>query len=213
MPAHPPAPAPRATPQPWSLLLGRQPLIRRQVRGVLLASGLYLLYGAITLAQAALGLMPWPLAWALLAGSLALNAVFYVAVRSAAVAHGSDPGLARTQLTVGLGCLCVGYAAAGPAGSATLLVMVSHIAYAAFTMTPRQVWRLVAGCLAGLLLTMLACHLAWPARFPVALQASALMFALLAVPLIALLSQQVAQMRLTLERQRIALQAAHAQRA
>ncbi len=203
-------PAPAASNQALKLptLLGSDPLIRQQVGAVLFSSGTYLLYGAITLAQAALGLMTWPLAWALLAGSVALNLVFYAAVRSGAVAHGSDPGLGRTQLVVGVACMYVGYAAAGPAGNATLLAMASHIVYSMFSMTPRQVWRLVAGSLAGLALTMLACHWAWPARFAVAVQASGMMYALMVVPLIALLAHRVTHMTQTLKRQHTDLQTA-----
>lgn len=203
-------PAQGASPPPLKLhtLLGSDPLIRQQVGAVLFSSGTYVLYGAITLVQAALGLMAWPLAWALLAGSMALNLVFYVAARSGAVAHGSDPGLGRTQLVVGVGCMYIGYAAAGPAGNATLLAMASHIVYSMFSMTPRQVWRLVAGSLAGLALTMLACHWTWPERFPLAVQASGLMYALLVVPLIALLAHRVTHMTQTLKRQHAELQTA-----
>lgn len=189
-------------------LLGSDPLIRKQVGVVLFSTVTYVLYGLITLAQAALGVMPWPLAWALFGGSMAMNAVFYVAARSGAVAKGSDPGLGRTQLLVGVLCMYIGYAAAGPSASATLLAMASHIVYSMFAMTPRQVWRLVLGSLGGLALTMALCHWAWPERYAVPVQASGLLYALMVVPLIALLAHRVTHMTTTLKRQHGELQTA-----
>ncbi|MEK8052433.1 GGDEF domain-containing protein [Ideonella sp. DXS22W] len=204
-----------ATPSPdeplrLPTLLGSDPLVRQQVGVVLFSTGTYAIYGLITLAQAAMGLMPWSLAWALVAASMAMNGVFYLAVRSGAVSHGSDPGLGRLQLLVGVLCMYIGYAAAGPAASAVLLAMASHIVYSMFAMTPRQVWRLALGSLGGLALTMVLCHWAWPERYAVPVQATGLLYALMVVPLIALLAHRVTHMTTTLKRQRAELQAAMA---
>jgi diguanylate cyclase (GGDEF)-like protein len=129
-------------------------------------------------------------------------------VRSGAVRGGSDPGLGHTQLVVGVLCMYIGYAAAGPAASATLLAMASHIVYSMFAMKPRQVWQLVIASLSGLALTMALCHWAWPERYAWPVQASGLMYALMVVPLIALLAHRVTHMTTTLKQQHADLQTA-----
>ena len=59
---------------------------------------------------------------------------FYALVRSGRVLTGIDPGLARTQLIVGILLMYSAYAAIGPAASGLLVVMASHVVYAMFMM-------------------------------------------------------------------------------
>jgi len=201
--------APPALKAAW--LMGRDPVLRQQVWGVLFSSATYLLYGLITVVQVQFGFLSSRQAWILFAGSVVLNAVFYALVRSGWSARTADPGLARTQLLLGVGVMFIAYPFLGPAAPTMVIVMSSHIVYSMFGMPPRAVWRLVAASLAALAITMVACHLAMPERYPVGTQLSAFLYALLVVPLIALLAGRVSAMTLRLQRQQEQLQQALAE--
>jgi diguanylate cyclase (GGDEF)-like protein len=201
--------APPALKAAW--LMGRDPVLRQQVWGVLFSSATYLLYGLITVVQVQFGFLSSRQAWILFAGSVVLNAVFYALVRSGWSARTADPGLARTQLLLGVGVMFIAYPFLGPAAPTMVIVMSSHIVYSMFGMPPRAVWRLVAASLAALAVTMVACHLAMPERYPVGTQLSAFLYALLVVPLIALLAGRVSAMTLRLQRQQEQLQQALAE--
>jgi diguanylate cyclase len=82
--------------------------------------------------------------------------------------------------------------------------------YSMFSMTPRQVWQLVGTTLAGLAATMLACGAWWPERYRFEVQVSGLLYALLVMPLIALLAYRVTAMNQRLRAQHAELQAAMA---
>lgn len=191
-------------------LLGEDETMRAQVAAVLFSSATYVVYGGISAAQVAMGLMAPVVAWALVAFGVSVNLVFYALVRSGRVTNGRDPGLARTQLVVGILLMYAGYASVGPAATGLLVVMASHVVYSMFSMTPRQVWQLVGATLAGLAVTMVACGLLWPARYDTAVQVSGLLYALLVMPLIALLAYRVTAMTQRLKSQHADLQAAMA---
>ena len=191
-------------------LLGETAPVRTQVLAVLFSSATYLVYGLISAVQVAMGLMSRDAAgWLVAAGTLA-NLGFYIAVRSGRFVSGIDPGLSRAQLVAGILLMYAAYAAVGPAATGLLVVMASHIVYSMFSMTPRQVWWLVGSTLAGLAATMLACGLAWPERYNTAVQLSGLLYALLVMPLIALLAYRVTAMTQRLKAQHLELETANA---
>lgn len=196
-----------ALPRPGGLL-GSDPVVREQTYGVLFSTATYVVYGLIGCVQVAMGLVAWPvMAW-LVASGIALNVLFYALVRSGRVAQGFDPGLRRTQLLVGVLLMYPAYMVLGPAAGGLLVVMASHVVYSMFTMRPRQVWQLVGFILGGLALTMAACHQLWPARYPAAVQVSSFLYALLVLPLIAVLAHRITGMTQRLKQQHAELQAA-----
>jgi diguanylate cyclase (GGDEF)-like protein len=190
------------------LLLGSDSVTRKQVYAVLFSAATYLLYSVIVAAQVAFGLTSARVALALISASGLANLLFYLLVRSGLARAGRDPGLARTQMVVGILFMYLGYAASGPAGVGLTIIMASHVVYAMFRMTPRDVWRLVGASLFGLGLTMLACGLLWPERFPAGVQAVGLMYASLVVPMIAALADRVTGMTQRLRSQRAELEQA-----
>jgi diguanylate cyclase (GGDEF)-like protein len=198
-----PAPAPRAA---W--LLGRDPKVRSQVHRLLFSFATYLVYGGIGLTQMHLGLLGPTMGWALIATGLIGNLAFYGLLRTGWAVAGRDPGLARTQLLFGVLLMYPSYLALGPAASGLLVVMASHVVYSMFMMRPRQVWQLVGWTLAGLAAAMLIARWCWPTRFDPAVQLSDLLYALLVMPLIALLAYRVTGMTQRLTRQHTELQAA-----
>jgi diguanylate cyclase (GGDEF)-like protein len=182
--------------------------LQEQVRGVLFSTGTYLLYGLIFAVQVVYGFADVPVAVALISSGLVMNAVFYALVRSGRFIAGFDPGLRRTQLIAGIVYMMFGYAASGRSAAAVPIVMASHIVYAMFSMPPAHVWRLVAGSLLGLAATMGVCHWHWPDRFPADLQMVSFLYALLVVPLIAMLAHAVGAITQRLRVQQQELQAA-----
>ncbi len=189
-------------------LLGDREPVRAQVTGVLISATTYVLYIVIGFVQMGLGLLSAPLAWALGLAAGVINIGFYAAVRSGRFAAGRDPGLARTQLIVGVLMMYPSYAALGPAAPGLLVVLASHVVYSMFMMRPRQVWQLVGATLAGLAITMLVCHRLWPDRYEAPVQASGLLYALVVMPLIAVLAHRITRMTTQLKAQRAELQAA-----
>jgi diguanylate cyclase len=189
----------------------RLKLTRRHLASVRFSATSYLLYAVISGAQVGLGLMSAQQAVTLTAAMLFANAVFYAVVRTGITDSGRDPGLARTQLVVGMGFMYAGYALIGPAASGLVIIIASHIVYAMFSMSPRAVWRLVVASLLGLGATMLTCHQLWPQRYAVDVQAVAFLYACLVVPMIALLAGRVAGMNQRLQAQRAELEQAFAE--
>jgi diguanylate cyclase len=100
------------------------------------------------------------------------------------------------------------YAAVGPAATGLLVVMASHVVYSMFMMKPRQVWLLVGWTMLGLLLTMVVCGHLWPERYRFEVQASGLAYAMLVMPLIAVLAYRITGMTQRLKDQHAELQAA-----
>lgn len=190
------------------LLLGSNSVTRKQVSAVLFSAATYVLYGVIVAAQVGFGLTSPSAALALTSATAVANLLFYLLVRSGLARAGRDPGLGRTQMVVGILFMYLGYAASGPAGVSLTVVMASHVVYAMFRMTPREVWLLVGASLLGLALTMLVCGLLWPERFPAGVQAVALMYASLVVPMIAALADRVTGMTQRLRSQRAELEQA-----
>lgn len=199
-------PAPRSLPTLLPSLLGEGEPLRTQTFGVVFSTATYLLYGLITWYQVQAGLMHSGIGWALTLLALSLNAMAYIVVRRGWVLTGRDPGLARTQLLFGVALMFAAYAALGPGASGLLVVMASHVVYSMFIMNPRQVWTLVGFTLGGLGLTMLACHWLWPARYDATVQANGFLYALLVMPLIALLAHRITAMTQRLKAQHVELQ-------
>jgi diguanylate cyclase (GGDEF)-like protein len=182
--------------------------VREQTSGVLFSAATYVLYGVIGCVQSAFGLLSWSTAALLIALGLFANGVFYALVRSGRTARSVDPGLRKTQLLFGVLMMFPTYMVLGPAASGLLVVMASHVVYAMFTMTPRQVWQLVTFILGGLAATMLACHALWPGRYAPAVQLSSMLYALLVLPLIAVLAHRITGMTQRLRQQHTDLQSA-----
>lgn len=195
-------PAPRSLPS----FLGEGETLRTQTFGVVFSTATYLLYGLITWYQVRVGLMRSDIGWTLTLLALGFNFLAYLVVRNGWVLTGRDPGLARTQLLFGVAMMFAAYAALGPGASGLLVVMASHVVYSMFIMTPRQVWTLVGFTLSGLGVTMLACHWLWPERYDVAVQANGFLYALLVMPLIALLAHRITSMTQRLKAQHLELQ-------
>jgi diguanylate cyclase (GGDEF)-like protein len=189
-------------------LLGRDAKVRDQVQRLLFSFATYLVYGAIGVTQMHLGLLEPVAGWTLIAIGLGGNLLFYAVLRAGWAIGGRDPALARTQLLFGVALMYPSYLALGPAASGLLVVMASHVVYSMFMMRPRQVWQLVGWTLAGLAATMLFGHWFWPTRFNAAVQLSDLLYALLVMPLIALLAHRVTGMTQRLTRQHSELQSA-----
>ncbi len=194
-------PAPRSLPS----FLGEGETLRTQTFGVVFSTATYLLYGLITWYQVRVGLMRSDIGWTLTLLALGFNFLAYLVVRNGWVLTGRDPGLARTQLLFGVAMMFAAYAALGPGASGLLVVMASHVVYSMFIMTPRQVWTLVGFTLSGLGVTMLACHWLWPERYDVAVQANGFLYALLVMPLIALLAHRITSMTQRLKAQHLEL--------
>lgn len=197
---------PRTPAAAW--LLGASPRLRAQVGGVLLSSATYVLYAVITAVQVRLGFVDPTAALLLMGLAMLMNLAFYAVVRSGRVERGRDPGLARTQLIVGVLFMFAGYALSGRSAAAVPIVMASHIVYAMFTMPPAQVWRLVVASLAGLAATMVACGRLWPDRYEPGMQLVSFLFAALVVPLIAMLAHRLAGLMQRLREQQQELQGA-----
>ncbi len=195
-------PAPRSLPS----FLGEGETLRTQTFGVVFSTATYLLYGLITWYQVRVGLMRSDIGWTLTLLALGFNFLAYLVVRNGWVLTGRDPGLARTQLLFGVAMMFAAYAALGPGASGLLVVMASHVVYSMFIMTPRQVWTLVGFTLSGLGVTMLACHWLWPERYDFAVQANGFLYALLVMPLIALLAHRITSMTQRLKAQHLELQ-------
>lgn len=195
-------PAPRSLPS----FLGEGETLRTQTFGVVFSTATYLLYGLITWYQVRVGLMRSDIGWTLTLLALGFNFLAYLVVRNGWVLTGRDPGLARTQLLFGVAMMFAAYAALGPGASGLLVVMVSHVVYSMFIMKPRQVWTLVGFTLSGLGVTMLACHWFWPERYDFAVQANGFLYALLVMPLIALLAHRITSMTQRLKAQHLELQ-------
>lgn len=191
-----------------TLLLGSSTRLRLQVGGVLLSSATYVLYAGITAVQVKLGFVDPTAALALIGAAMLMNLAFYAVVRSGRVERGRDPGLARTQLVVGVLFMFAGYALSGRSAAAVPIVMASHIVYAMFTMPPAQVWRLVVASMAGLATTMVVCGVLWPDRYEPGMQLVSFLFAALVVPLIAMLAHRLARLMQRLRDQQQELQAA-----
>lgn len=195
-------PAPRSLPS----FLGEGETLRTQTFGVVFSTATYLLYGLITWYQVRVGLMRSDIGWTLTLLALGFNFLAYLVVRNGWVLTGRDPGLARTQLLFGVAMMFAAYAALGPGASGLLVVMASHVVYSMFIMKPRQVWTLVGFTLSGLGVTMLACHWFWPERYDFAVQANGFLYALLVMPLIALLAHRITSMTQRLKAQHLELQ-------
>jgi diguanylate cyclase (GGDEF)-like protein len=188
--------------------MGTDPIVRQQTFGVLLSAATYVLYGGIAAAQVAMDLVDPRVALWIIGVALVFNVGVYALVRSGRVRRGRDPGLSRTQLIVGILFMFPAYAAAGPAATGQLVVMASHVVYSMFMLRPRQVWLLVALTLLGLALTMLLCGWLWPERYAAEVQVSGLLYAMLVMPLIAVLAHRVTGMTKRLKTQQAELQAA-----
>jgi len=134
---------------------------------------------------------------------------FYVLVRSGlSLRLSDDPALTFPQGIYSVLSCALAYAICGPVRGATLLTMAVTLVVSMFALRPKQVRGLALFAIAALGLTMLGCHLAAPARFPVREEAMNFMMAAVLLPSIALLAGQLSTMRLKLQQHRQALEQA-----
>jgi diguanylate cyclase len=206
--ARPLLPSPKEQTPALMLIMGQGAVLQAQVAGVLFSFMTYVAYGAITAAQAYMGVMSSAAAHVLVALGIGGNLICYAVVRSGWVLEGFDPGLSRTQLVFGVLLMYAAYAAVGPASPGLLVVMASHVVYCMFIMKPRQVWVMVSLTMAGLIATIGLCVWLWPERYVWQVQLSGLMYALLVMPLISLLAYRVTDMTKRLVAQHADLEAA-----
>jgi len=198
-----------AAPAPgFALLLSADRTTRLQLVGLLISAATYVVYVAIVAMLVALSIVDAGAGAALAASMLVANAGFYAWVRSGRAHGGRDPGLRATQMVVGIVFMYAGYLISGPAAPGLTIIMASHVVYAMFWLPPRRVAQLVAGSLAGLAATMVACATLWPARYPVGIQVATFLFAALVMPTIGLLARRITTMTERLKAQRGELEAA-----
>ncbi len=167
----------------------------------------YALYTGLLGVQVLLGYTVGTVALWYLAFSIVANAAFYVCIRMEWTPP-QDRSLGITQLLIGIAFMWASYAIAGPAAGATLIIVASHIVYAVFGLTTRQVWKLVAVSLIGLGLTMLISHRLDPLNYPLGTQLMGFLYTTLVIILIARLAALVTQMNEGLRTQRRELAAA-----
>lgn len=161
--------------------------------------GSYLLYSALLALQVGIGFASAPAVGAFLSCVLVANLGFYAVIRSGFVERrGLEATAAATQLVAGVVAMWANYAMVGPAAPATTIIVASHVVYASFSMTASQVRRLTFFSLSGLGGVMVLCHLWQPERYPANIQLVAFMYALLVIPLTAVLARSVATMQLKL---------------
>jgi diguanylate cyclase (GGDEF)-like protein len=194
--------------RPTALLLTDDRRLRTSLKVMLTSVLSYLLYSVIGAVQVAAGTMtlPWLLVGAL--GGVLINVGFYAVVRLGLTRNLKDPTLGPLQLGVGVLFMYLTYATSGPAAPATLIILASHVVYAMFAFPVRQLWRAVAGVLAGLGATMLLSHHIDPLRYPAHLQWIGFLYACLVMPLIASLGNRLARLNERLQSQRAELRAA-----
>ena len=194
--------------RPTALLLTDDRRLRTSLTVMLTSVLSYLLYSLIGAMQVAAGTMTlgWLLVGAL--GGISINIGFYGLVRLGYTRNLKDPTLGPLQLGVGVLFMYLTYATSGPAAPATLIILASHVVYAMFAFPVRQLWRAVAGVLAGLGLTMLLSHHIDPLRYPAHLQWIGFLYACLVMPLIASLGNRLARLNERLQSQRAELRAA-----
>lgn len=190
-------------------VLTDDPKQRVRLRMCVNAGVYYLAYAALLVAQVLLGFAPAGPTWALVAAELGFSLVAYATIRSGLnLRFERDPSLTRLQLGVGFAFTLWAYALVGPGASAILLVVASQVVYTMFSLPPREVRWMVRGSLAALAITMLACYVADPTRYPAATQAMAFLYACIVYPLIGSLATSVTSMSEKLRANRRELQAA-----
>lgn len=181
-------------------LLGRDRKTRFLVSMWFTSFFTYLLYTALLLLQVHLGFASGrAVAWQ---GALAIatNLFFYAAIRGgwSKRLYPQEPGLGLHQLLVGIIYMWINYAVVGPTAGFTLIIMASHLVYAVFGLSTREVYRLAAMSLLGLGMTMLVANAIDPLRYPADEQWVGFLYAVLVVPLIARLAQVATRTRETL---------------
>src|SRR5262249_27234976 len=129
-------------------------------------------------------------------------------IRSGRTRHLQDPALGPLQLGVGAVFMLITYGVSGPAANATLIILASHVVYAMFAFSVRQLWRSVGIGLGALGCTMVLVHHLDPERYPAHLQIIGFLYAALVVPLIAALAERLSRLNQKLQAQRTELRAA-----
>jgi diguanylate cyclase (GGDEF)-like protein len=191
-----------------SALLTNDDRLRLSLTVTLTSLLTYVLYTGIGALQVALGTMQ--LRWLVVCGAAALlvNGAFYAAIRLGRTRRLEEPAMGPLQLCVGVLFMYATYATSGPAASATLIILASHVVYAMFAFAVRQLWRFVVLELIGLAVTMLWMHRIDPVNYPAHLQWIGFLYACLVTPLIASLARRLSRLNQRLQSQRAELRAA-----
>jgi diguanylate cyclase len=153
----------------------------------------YVVYLGVLAVQIAVGFAPLHLVVALGTMAVVVNLAFFALLRfGRSISRGTQARLGLAQLLFGVVAMLATYAVSGPAAPATTIIMASHIVYAAFSLTRRQIWRLTMAALVGLGLVMLGCHRWQPDRYPGDVQAVTFLYAAIVLPLVARLGGAIA---------------------
>jgi diguanylate cyclase (GGDEF)-like protein len=177
---------------------------RQRVLMVLLGLAVYALFAVLQHVEVLLGFIDaHDSAWLtgyFLAGSL----LFYLLVRSGWSEHlvRADPSLMLPQILHGLLAVIWSYAITGPARGAVLAILVLLLAFAMFGLSVRQSRGLALMALTGLVLVMLWKSQTEPLRYPPAVEAVHLVFALVVLFGVTVLSRRMGELRAHLRRQR-----------
>ncbi|MEJ7137677.1 GGDEF domain-containing protein [Amphibiibacter pelophylacis] len=144
--------------------------------------------------------------WSLLGGGC-----FFIAQRSGITRRlRHDPSLTQAQILFGFSVIALMYAIAGPGRGAVLIMLQLILVFGIFNLSGRQAWGLSLVCILIMGCTMLAMALGQPLRYPPDQEFVHFAIMATAVPMMAVLTGQIASLRERLKRQRLELRAAAA---
>ncbi|MEP7296090.1 MAG: GGDEF domain-containing protein [Burkholderiales bacterium] len=184
---------------------------RQRVRAVqsLLALAVFVVFSGVQHFEVTQGLIDAAQSNALSAFNIIGSLLFFLAIRSGwSQRFASDPSLTFSHCLFGIVSTTLSYAITGPARGAVMGIVLLVLVFAMFGLSPQRI-RL----LAVIAFVLLASTMAWrsqtlPARYPVAVELTHLMFALVIVGFIAVLSRRMGSMRDRLVQQKAELTAA-----
>lgn len=153
----------------------------------------YIVYLGVLTVQIAVGFASLGPVVALGTMAVVGNLAFFALIRfGGSISLRTRARLGLAQLLFGVVAMLATYAVSGPVAPATTIIMASHIVYAAFSLTQRQIWRLTMAALVGLGVVMLGCHRWQPDRYPGDVQAVTFLYAAIVLPLVARLGGAIA---------------------
>ena len=173
----------------------------------LLAVVVYAAFACVQHAEVLAGLVDLRASLWLTAFYLGGSLGFYAVIRSGLNERlSADPSLTLPQMVLGVLSAVGSYAITGPGRGAVMSLMVLILVFGMFALRPRQArWLAVGACLL-LAATMVVKAVTDPARYPAAVEAVHLLFAVIILAAVALLTERMATMRARLHAQRADLE-------
>lgn len=194
-------------------VLGVERGMRTRVAFQLLAWAVYLGCDLALLLGMAVGAVNKVAGWSFILTTLATQATFFALLRSGWSRRRPDPSLMQEQSLLALTLVAVGYAIAGPVRNCALMLAVLVIAYAMFSLSPRQTIALGIYAVASIGTSMLVMTNLAPHAFQPTEELMRFGLVLATLPMTAWLAHYVAQLRERLKREqqelRDALACAH----